>query len=447
MKRFLIKLVYSILILSVLSSLSAHHRQSSFSTLIYNDGMTLGVTENPDDLRSYGLKLSYTYQKRWFAFLEASGITSRKLSDSAGSRYDEIVFSAARAFDFHLLETPFPLNFNVQGALGGVLAGRLHFGDIQNFVHDTLFIEEVNLKYESEFVYFYPKFDLESYLEFSKNSGWFEQSRFLLRSELKASYSPNYESVIYSGLSIGQNSVSRSELTLGLGYTWAWVEDGWATHKQLKDIESGLTAYLRGHFGFLAFYYHWFLDGQQSFGGLGVDIGFKENAKWVNNNLLLTLALNIPHNMISTTIRYAVTKDFGLGLSNLFKMINLDPTTRKRENYSTWLVVFDYQILPLKFKFVMPYASLGLGLQRFLIAAEVDNKRVIVGDDVRFVIDPAIGLRLFNDGELQYDGVAYGLDLSGGLIIGLKDFSDKNLELSDNVTFYFRVGFTIGSSL
>jgi hypothetical protein len=128
-------------------------------------------------------------------------------------------------------------------------------------------------------------------------------------------------------------------------------------------------------------------------------------------------------------------------------MINLDPTTRKRENYSTWLVVFDYQILPLKFKFVMPYASLGLGLQRFLIAAEVDNKRVIVGDDVRFVIDPAIGLRLFNDGELQYDGVAYGLDLSGGLIIGLKDFSDKNLELSDNVTFYFRVGFTIGSSL
>ena len=118
MKRFLIKLVYSILILSVLSSLSAHHRQSSFSTLIYNDGMTLGVTENPDDLRSYGLKLSYTYQKRWFAFLEASGITSRKLSDSAGSRYDEIVFSAARAFDFHLLETPFPLNFNVQGALG-----------------------------------------------------------------------------------------------------------------------------------------------------------------------------------------------------------------------------------------------------------------------------------------------------------------------------------------
>lgn len=447
MKRVLIRLIYSILILLVLNPLSAHHRQSSFSTLIYNDGMTLGLTENPDDLRSYGLKLSYTYQKRWFAFLEASGITSRKLSNNTGSRYDEIVFSVARAFDFHLLESPFPLTLNVQGALGGVLAGRLNFGEIQNIVHDTLFIEEVSLAYESEFVYFYPKFDLESYLEFSKNIGWFENSKFLLRGEFSGSYSPNYESVIYSGLSIGQNSVSRSELTLGLGYTWAWADDGWATHKQLKDIESGLTAYLRGHFGFLAFYYHWFLEGQQSFGGLGVDIGFKENAKWVNNDLLLTLALNIPHNMISTTIRYAVTKDFGLGVSNLFKMINLDPENRKRENYSTWLVVFDYHILPLKYKFVVPYTSLGLGLQRFLIAAEDDNKRIIVGDHVRFVIESAIGLRLFNDGELQYDGVAYGLDLSGGLIFGAKDFSNKNLELSDNFTFYFRVGFNIGTSL
>lgn len=83
------------------------------------------------------------------------------------------------------------------------------------------------------------------------------------------------------------------------------------------------------------------------------------------------------------------------------------------------------------------------------VEAADSNGRVRLSQDVRFSMDAAVGLRFFTGGQLQFNGVAYGLEVAGGLFFtDSHDFeSDFDLELTQRWMPYVRVGVTVGGAI
>jgi hypothetical protein len=93
-----------------------------------------------------------------------------------------------------------------------------------------------------------------------------------------------------------------------------------------------------------------------------------------------------------------------------------------------------------------------MGFNRFLVMSdgEPSQNRVRNLLEVTFSAEIMAGLRLFNRGEIQYHGSAYGLELSGGLL--LNDNSEValpsyTLELNEVWRPYFKIALTIGTIL
>jgi hypothetical protein len=65
---------------------------------------------------------------------------------------------------------------------------------------------------------------------------------------------------------------------------------------------------------------------------------------------------------------------------------------------------------------------------------------------VRVVVDANVGFRFFPDGQISFQGVAYGIEISGGL-----QYSDmqgvEHLVLAEGWTPYVRFRFTAGGQL
>src|SRR5690554_7378281 len=99
MKRVPLWIVLSLLLLSIMPLLPAHHNPTSISALIYNDAFSMGIWDNKDDFRSYGIDLSFTHSNRWFGKVELSGLTLREKE----RRYDEISLLGGRYFDNHII--------------------------------------------------------------------------------------------------------------------------------------------------------------------------------------------------------------------------------------------------------------------------------------------------------------------------------------------------------
>ncbi|NLA93323.1 MAG: hypothetical protein GX842_07840 [Spirochaetales bacterium] len=101
MARLFKVLLIGILILLALP-LFGRHRLTSFEAMILNDNITFGLGENPDDMRSYGLSLSFFHSSGWFADIEVSGLTLRGKEEAPSTRYDEIIIQGGCLSHFHL---------------------------------------------------------------------------------------------------------------------------------------------------------------------------------------------------------------------------------------------------------------------------------------------------------------------------------------------------------
>ncbi len=435
--------------------LHADHNQSSISSLVYNDSVTMGLAENQDDLRSFGAEFSYMHGSGWFGRLEVSGITQRNRASEAGSRYDEMVIAVGTTFHFRFGDAAPRMSLSLRPLAGIVLAGRMGFEGVQNLIHDTFGIERVFLSYERAGISIYPKLGFVQSFDYLEQAPWFSASDLVFRVETDGSFSPGYAHRFHAGVSVGQRTQAISELLVGLGYTWESVEDGWPSHELVGLSESGLTAYVDGHFGMLAFSYTWYLNNLQGYGGLGFDIGFSDETVWKRNDLLLSIGPIIPSGMLASGLRYLVRRDFGIMLLNLFKMIPLADEGRVRENVSSWIVGADYEFSMLDVGFMKPFAALGAGVRRFLVMKDAgpgsndSNGRVRESEALRFTMGLSMGVRLFTDGRFQYGGVAYGLELSGGIMFTDVQAIDSMYQLSYTERWmpYVRIGLTAGSLL
>ncbi len=430
--------------------LAAHHKSTSLSLLIYNDAVTLGLAENRDDLRSYGMNLAFEKKGGLELSASLSGLTLRLPEESGGRRYDEIVVEGGKTFILPMIEKETTIAAHITLKGGVALVGDLGFAAAQNVVHEVLSIDKVYFPYESEQVHLYPYYLISQGLEFTKKANWYSSSTVLLRPVIEQMFAYGYEHRIYGGFVVGQRTEELNELLISIGYTFNEQFDGWETHKALSEFEQGLTASVQGHLGLLAFSYQWYLQTRQGYGGFGVNVGLSNRQKWVANDLLLSLGMSFPANGIYSTLRYALNKSGGIIVGNFYKMFTLADEGRLRENVSLWFAGYDYEFSSWDFGLARPFGSLAIGLRRFLVTKDTtEGHRAKQLDTTRFSAIASVGLRFFPSGELQYDGVAYGIEVSTGVMLlhPSNPLFDPPLELADAVTFFAAVRLSLGSRL
>lgn len=440
--------------------LTAAHQPSSLSTLMFNDSVTLGLSDNPDDLRSYGMQLSFHHESGWELYSSIFGLTYRDRFDQTGGRYDEFIIQGGRLFHFHLGDGVPQMMFDLAPYVGLTLFGKLGLDVVQNFVHESLDINPVHLDYESDDIQVAPHFGSRMAFVYKEPVPWFSVSDLVFRAEVEFSHALSYVSTVYTRVSVGQETPKVSDFMAGLGYSWAHVYDDWFSHEVVTMSETGIIAFLRWHFGVLSFSYQWYLDRLQGYGGMGFDISFGENIPWERNDIMLSMGAMFPEGMTTTTIRYSIFKDASVSLMNMFKMIPLDPDERTREIVSTWMTGFDYEFSALDIGWMRPFAAIDMGITRVLVMEDDDSNTDTVVDSngrvrgytaVGFSGDIQAGVRFFPNGRLQFQGVAYGLEVSAGLLF--KDLADSDrygtyeLELMETWLPYVRIGVTAGSHL
>ncbi|MFA7396513.1 MAG: hypothetical protein WCY81_05945 [Sphaerochaetaceae bacterium] len=430
-----------------LGSLFAHHHDSSISLIMYNDGVTLGLSENPDDLRSYGMDVIYTHFEGWVGKGELSGLTYR-LDPSGGTRYDEISFLGGREVSLPISRGDIRIHSHVSLLAGITLAGNFGFHSAQNFVHDTLDIPLVHFGYDEDTIKVYPLLDLIQALDVRQDTPWYSSSEVIVRASVEERLSIGYEQRLAASLLVGHRTEGLSEFFLGLGYTWNEPLDQWQTHKAVSNKESGLTATAKGHMGMFAASYTWYLQTKQGYGGLGLDIGINGHEKWERNDIILSIGPFFGGGMIATSLRYSLYKELGFTIHNYFKMIPIDTEgVRKRENISSWLLGIDYEIPQLRTSYLHTFASTALGFKRYLVTEVEETERNTTLDEVRFSSMISIGVRFLSSGQLQYGGVGYGLEVQGGLILSDNSNLPSLLEFTEIAQLFVMARITMGSRL
>ncbi len=446
-----------VLFLCNLSVLMAVPLEGRLTALMYNDSVTLGLYDNPDDLRSYGMEFSFLDKHGWEISSSIFGMTLRDRQEYVGGRYDEFIVQGGRLFNFSI-GTGEPEMLVELMPFGGIVAyGNLGLDSVQNFVHKFLDIQLVDLLYEADRAEVVPHFGSRGKFLYKEPASWFSITDLVFQAEVEFSHALSYVSKVTTGISVGQQTSSVSDLMIGLGYSWAHVYDEWFSHRIITMSETGLIAFLRGHFGVLSFTYQWFLDRLQGYGGVGVNIGFGDNFAWERNDVVLSMGMVSPGGISTTSLRYVVFDNLSVSISNMFKMVPLSEDERTRQIVSRWLLGVDYEFSLFDDGWMRPFVSLGGGINRILVMEDdtdsvIDsNGRVRAFMALRFAGDAQVGVRVFPEGELQYRGVAYGLEVAAGLMYNntsdLDRFEGYELVLLEVWRPYVRVGVTAGSIL
>jgi hypothetical protein len=238
---------------------------------MYNDSVTLGLSDNPDDLRSFGMESSYHHHSGWELSTSMFGLTYRDRSEDEddSGRYDELFLQGGKLFHFHVSDKDPQIQVDLTPFLGVSFIGNLGLEDVQNLVHRIFSIEPVYLDYDTDELVILPYAGARASFVYTEPAPWFSVSQMVFRAYTEIYHSFLFTSRVSAGISIGQSTEAVSDLRVGLGYTWAHAYDGGGfTHERVTMSETGLTAFLRGNFGVFAFSYIWYLEQLQGYGGL-----------------------------------------------------------------------------------------------------------------------------------------------------------------------------------
>lgn len=428
---------------------------------MYNDSVTLGLTDNPDDLRSYGMEVMYSHTSGWDMYGSLFGMTFRSRNDdteSESGRYDELILRGGRLFHFDLGSSETKILVDVTPFAGVTLMGNFGLDAVQNFVHDVFSIELVDLEYDVPRVIFTPHFGSIVSFSYIEPAPWFSGTDMIFRATAEVSHAISLVSTASTDISIGQARLSVVDVMVGLGYSWAHPYDDSFTHERVTMSETGLTAFLRGHFGMFRFSYRWYLDRLQGYGGMGFLLNFDDDVQWERSDLMLSVGLSLPEQMLSTSFRYVLFRDMGVFITNMYKMIPLSEDGRTREIVTHWILGGDYEFSYWDIGWMRPYVQFGAGIRRFLVMEDdpdsvIDsNGRVRAFSESCLVVEANAGFRFFPDGRLNFQGAAYGLEVAFGVRFSdtsrvIQTSQYDNLELTDQWVPFVRFGLTIATGL
>jgi hypothetical protein len=387
---------------------------------VKNDSATLGLFENPDDLRSFGTEVSFSYLLGWFGTARISGLTNRYAQPDEGGRYDELEFFSGYSFRLFRFLLPSRFSLFLEPAFGGVVSGDMGLDFVQNTWHSLIDVPSLELLYDDcgEF-FIYPRFSLTGSLVFAEKAPWFDSTDLLMRLRFSSVLSAGYEVSSLALFEMGQRSNDSNYMVVGFGYAQREAVDGRATHVAVSDSESGWIASFEARFGVILLNYRWFPHGSRSYGGLGVDIGTSSFKQWDGSDLVLYLGPRFPTEVYATGLRYRIFPSLSLFAANAYRARVLLESRQVRENLSTWYVGLDYEFDQLSWGAMLPFSSLGFGLKRFLVMGLDDDSfssRSILYSRIRFSSEFLMGVRFFQRGEFQWDGISYGLELATGVM-------------------------------
>ncbi|PKL13693.1 MAG: hypothetical protein CVV52_04865 [Spirochaetae bacterium HGW-Spirochaetae-8] len=436
--------------------LEALSNPNNLSFIVKNDSTTLGLSENPDDLRSYGTSISFSYYNGWFGDAQITGLTNRSVGPSAEGRYDELDVSAGYAFRVMECSPNNAFSFSIEPSLGLMVSGYLGLESVQNLWHNVITVPTVELQYDAGgTLIFAPRFSLTGSLLYSERAPWFDSTDILFRLRSTVMFASGYEWFANGTMEIGQQTTEMKYLFIGAGYAYRENLDGRPTHLVVSDSEQGVMASFDARFGLLMMTYQWYLNSSHGFGGLGVDIGGNSTERWTASDLVMTLSLRMPYEKLMTNVRYKVGPALSVFASNSYTMKLLSPEQQVRENLSTWLVGFDYEFDNLHSRLLVPFVALGAGFRRFLLAGPNDNPddvRAVLYDQLRFSSEFSAGVRFLQRGEVQWGGISYGVELAAGVAYldtrGLVEVVEGvELVKMRSWQLMVRVGVTMGGSL
>jgi len=256
-------------------------------------------------------------------------------------------------------------------------------------------------------------------------------------------------------LEMGQRSNDYNYMLVGFGFAQREALDGRKTHIGVSRSESGVIASFEARFGLILMNFRWFLNNTRSYGGLGVNVGSSSLTRWTGSDIIFYLGPRFPTELYAMGLRYRIFPSLSVFAANAYRTRVLLDSRQVRENLSTWYVGVDYEFEELSWGVMLPFSSLGFGLKRFLVMGleNVDSgSRSMLYSRVRFSSELLVGLRFFQEGEVQWGGISYGLELSGGMMYldteGLeKSVSGVDMTIVNRWQPIIKIGITAGGGL
>jgi hypothetical protein len=418
-KRF-IHILLLTLILSPLTGAISFPTNLSLDML--NDGISFGIGDNPDDLRSYGASISIGFPSKWNGSIELTGFTLRNNeAPEEGRRFDEILVTGGKEFSFrtNLLPNILVYDISLQGGLA--FAGNLGFSEVQNAWHEVNGIELVHLAYCSNTgLNIYPYFPLSHSISVYAPSPWFSYTNILFKVENEIVFAPGYRKSISGSLTLGHITTYDKYFTFSFGFTDTDILNSWPLHNKVAESESGLFFKLDGRMGMLNFLYSYYFPSYKGYGGVGINLGFDRvnDHYYSTNDLIFSVGAQVFTNMLTERIRYAVNSEIGIYVSNSFKSRILAYDDNLRQMTSKWHAGIDYQFTQFSNDLLIPFASFGGGLKRIIVHGDRETtlgERVLYADRLTYLFNGEIGARFFHDGRFKIGSVIYGLEVALGM--------------------------------
>ncbi|MFW5484988.1 MAG: hypothetical protein ACOCJN_02385 [Spirochaetaceae bacterium JB067] len=448
--------IFLILLMFSLSSVFSYPVSLALDML--NDGISFGIGDNPDDLRSYGASVSIETPSKWIGNIELTGFTLRNNEDSSlGRRFDEILVSGGKEFSLSTRLLPNILIYTASIQGGVALAGNLGFSTVQNVWHEMNGIETVHLAYCSGGnIIVHPYIPISHSISVLAPLSFYSSTELVFRIDNDIFFSPGYRSGISAALTLGHVTSYDKHFTVSLGIADYDVLNSWPLHSVVTDSESGPFFKIDGRMGMIDVFYQYHFTSYKGYGGIGLNLGFddQDSHYYSSSDLILSLGFQPVTRMLNIRSRYAIDEGIGIYLSNTFKSRLLVYNENLRQIISKWHMGIDYQVRQLETGYLIPYASLGAGLKRIIVTADIPNtigRRDVYADRLAFLMYGELGARFFHDGRFRVGSVSYGLEIAVGLGYSstshLQPLIDEyDLVLTDDLYPSFRIAlFSAGS--
>ena len=241
--------------------------RNRFEIKTFNDNWSGGFTEIHDDLRSYGLDLSYVFPTKSLKAIKAtarfSGLTYRTGAVNFRQRADELYLKLERPIYF------FKKGYgNIRVNLGGYVVGKLTSDKIQNVWHETFGVRQLNLDYKIPTTAF-----AEIGLAINKSiyrKKLNEQLTFSMNIEATENLAFGYFNHFRVGLPWMLTSSKGDYFSIKTSANfYSFFTDEFLL-QEILEAENGFQLGIEGGFGKLFYFYDLFLQKQFSSGGVGL---------------------------------------------------------------------------------------------------------------------------------------------------------------------------------
>ena len=419
---------------------------SSVSMNIYNDMFTFGFGSNPDDLRSYGAALKMTFPSGGSLELSTIGLTNRYEEANKG-RIDEIrlvgryPLHIAEGKHTRLILTPYA---------GVVLSGPLGYQGVQNIIHQVLDIEQVDIPYDNDgriTVHPMAGAALSGTLRIMRS----DHADFVTRAVLRGHSAPGWEHEIGGDLKVGFIEDRQLSLLGGISYQYRHSSSSSITHQRVSQSDTGWNILLETKAGIIKTLARWNLDNLHGTGSIGITLGEGEDLVGDDQDFRITHSFLIPIIGHNISLRRALTPYLGVTGSLSYYSRSVDGHDQ-RENFASWLTGVDAELQLQSIPCTL-FMALEGGVRHILILdyQKGTSQAEKLLDEHRATAELTGGLRLFQQGEILYQGVSYGLELSGGVQLNDTRGLDGQLQwkgLQELTTWvpFAQIGLTAGFS-